>query len=184
MKQLLLRNATLVLALSFLMTSCDKLKDAVKVNVAMQTADVDFTIPIQPAGTQTLSEFVTVLNVDSAIKANNSSFGASNIKSVKVKSCRIIVLNGDAENQLGVLSAAKMEFASNNKPATVTLANLSNNPDAQATSLELPVDSNLELKEYFNATSFLYHLSGTTRRATTKALQCRATVKFDVQVGL
>jgi hypothetical protein len=184
MKNVLSLNLLFLLVSSFFLTSCDKLKDALKVDVAMQTADVSFTIPPQQAGTQTLSEFITSLNVDSAIKANNSQFGISNVKSVKITSVRITLLNGDGQNTFGALSDCKMDFSSNNKPDKVTLGSLSNNPDAAVSALDLPVNSSLELKDYFSAASFNYTLSGTTRRAITKTLECKATVKFNVQVGL
>jgi len=184
MKHLLRLNLLIVLSSSFFFVSCDKIKDAVKVDVAMQTADVNFTIQPQAAGTQTLSEFVANLNIDSAIKANSSQFGINNIKSVKILSVKVNLLNGEGVNTFGALSDCKMEFSSSNKPAKVTLATLSNNPDAASSVLDLPVNSSLELKEYFSATSFNYTLSGTTRRATTQALNCKATIKFNVQVGL
>lgn len=184
MKNVLPLKVSFLFTVVFFFASCEKLKDAVKVNVPMQTADVSFTIAPQQAGTQTLSDFITNLNVDSVIKANNTQFGVSNIRSVRITSVRITVLNSDIQDHFGVLSDCKMDFSSNNKPTKVTLASLSNNPNANTSVLDLPVNSSLELKEYFSATAFNYTLSGTTRRAITKTLECRATVKFDVQVGL
>ena len=181
-------TATLFLALGLTsilsISSCDKIKDAVKVNLLMQTADVNFVIPAQPVGTQQLSQFSVPLNVDSILKKKNSSLGLDNIKSVKVKTCTIVLLNGDGTNNFGALSAAKAEMSSSSNSTMVTIAELSSNPDATANSLNLPVNGNTELKGYFKGNTFTYRVSGTTRRATTKALECRATIQFDVEAGL
>lgn len=164
-------------------SSCDKIKDALKVDIVMQTADVSFSIPVQPVGTQQLSQFSVYLNVDSIIKKKNSSLGIDNIKSVKMKSCTLVLLNAEGNNNFGALSAAKAELSSNSNSTLVTIAELSSNPDVAATSLTLPVTTT-ELKGYFQGTNFTYRLTGTTRRATTKTLECRATIQFDVEAGL
>lgn len=174
----------MAIALLFSFASCNKLKDAVKVNVAMQSADISFSIPPQPVGTQTLSSFTATLNVDSIIKANASNMGINNIKSVKITSCSFTLLNADATNNFGALSACQATLSSSSNTTPVTLAEISNNPDANSSSLSLPVNSSVELKNYFSGTSFYYTISGTTRRATTQTMNCTATVKFDVQVGL
>lgn len=165
------------------LSSCNKLKDLVKVNVPMQTADISFTIPAQSsAGTYTLAEFSASLNIDSLIKAENSSVGIKNIQSVKITSCTITLQNADTANHFGVLSTIKAELSTNNNSSLVTLAELSTNPDTQSSYLDLPVNSSLELKDYFSGTSFYYKISGTTRRPITKDLQAKATIKFDVEV--
>jgi hypothetical protein len=170
-------------AFTLLFSSCDKLKDLLKANVTLEAGDVSFIIPAQPAGTQTLAEFDVYLNVDSLIKANASSFDISNIRSVKVKSCQLVVLNSTANDHFGVLSTCKAELASNGNSTWTTMAELASNPDATATTLDLPVNSDVELKDYFKATTLSYKISGTTRRATTTALICKAIVKFDAEVG-
>ncbi len=185
MKKTLTSFAVTILASAvLLLSSCDKAKDLVKVNVAMQSADISFIIHEQPAGTQTLAEFTTLLNVDSLIKSEASSMGISNIKSVKIKSCTFELINSDAQNHFGALSACKAQLFTNANNTVVTLAEIINNSDAAASKLDLPVNADLELKNYFSGTSFYYKISGTTRRATNKPLQARATIKFNVQVGL
>lgn len=172
-------------AFAVCLSSCDKIKDLVKVNVPMQSADISFTIPAQPsAGTYTLAEFSASLNVDSLIKSENSSLGIENIQSVKITACTIALQNADTENHFGILSACRAELSTNNNSNLVTLAQVSNNPDTQSADLNLAVDSTLELKDYFSGTVFYYKISGTTRRPITKDLQAKATIKFDVQVGL
>jgi hypothetical protein len=165
-----------------LSSSCNKLKDLVKVNVPLQTADISFTISPQPAGTQTLSGFQVVVNIDSILKAQNSSLSTGNIKSVKIKSCSLVALNATSSDHFGDLSACQVSLASDGS-SYVKVAELTSNPDAFASSLELPVND-VELKDYFNTTVLKYQLSGTVRKATTTTLNCTATVKFDIEAGL
>ncbi|HEX6429619.1 MAG TPA: hypothetical protein VF008_18130 [Niastella sp.] len=178
-----MKKVKVLFAFVVCISSCNKIKGLVKVNVPMQSADISFTIPAQPsAGTYTLAQFSTSLNVDSLIKAENSSLGINNIKSVKITACAITLQNADTLNHFGVLSTCKAELSTNNNSTLATLAELSSNRDTATSYLNLPVNSSLELKNYFSGTSFYYKISGTTRRPITKDLQAKATIKFDVQV--
>ncbi len=170
-----------VLALS----SCNKLKDAAKVNIGLSSTKVDFTIPIiTQTGPVQLAAFNEYVNVDSIIKANNASVAASNIQSVYITSCEITMLDGDAVNNFAVLESGKAELSSNTKPDMITVAEVTNNPDMLSYELDLPVNSSINLKEYFNATTFSYKLSGTARRTTTKEIHCTATIKYNLVAGL
>lgn len=163
-------------------TSCNKLKDLVTINVPLQTADINFTITAQPVGTQTLAGFQVGVDIDSILKAQNSSLSFSNIKSVKIKSCDLVVLNATTNDHFGDISACQVSLASNNSPFT-KIAELSSNPEAYATTLSIPIND-VELKDYFNTTLLRYQLSGTMRKATTTTLNCKATLKFNIEAGL
>jgi len=171
------------LALITIAPSCNKLKDLVTINVPLQTADVDFSIAPQPAGTQTLSQFQFGINVDSVLKNENSSLGIGSIKKVKVKSITLTLSNATQTDNFGALSACEAGIASNNKPDYVVFAGLTSNPDTYATTLDIPV-KDVDLKDYFGSTVLYYKLSGTTRRATTTTLTGKATIKFDIEAGL
>lgn len=173
-----------VLALSTLLHSCDKVKDAISINVPTQTVTADFTIAPQPAGTQTLASFQFGINLDSVIKVQNSSLGLGNIKSAKIKSITLTLTNATQADNFAVVSACEAGLTSNNNTTYKAFATLTNNPDAFATTLDIPVNPDVDLKDYFNATAFYYQVSGTTRRATSTTLQGKATVKFDISVGL
>lgn len=169
------------MALGILVISCEKAKELVKVNVPLETAEIRFSIPEQQAGVQSFVEFNAILNIDSMIKAANANFGARNIRSLKLKNCNITASNSNAINHFGALSNCKASFHSINN-SWVDLAELTNNPDAQAGSISLPV-KDAELKTYFSGTSFSYKVSFTTRTATNAALNCKALLKFDAEVG-
>jgi hypothetical protein len=172
-----------VLALSIITPSCNKLKDVITVNVPLQTADIQFSIPPQPVGTQTLASFQFGINVDSVLKIENSSLGIGNIKKVKVKSITLTLSNATQEDNFGVLSACEAGISSNTKPDYVVFAGLTSNPSTYATTLNIPV-KDVDLKDYFNSTVLYYKLTGTTRRATTTTLNGKATIKFDIEAGL
>jgi hypothetical protein len=171
------------IALGTLFTSCNKLKDLVNVNIPLQTADVNFIIQPQAAGTQTLAGFAVAINIDSLLKAENSSLGISNIKKVKITGCKLVLLNSTANDHFGAFSALEVSLASNTNTNFKSIAAISSNPDAVAATLNIPV-SDTDLKDYFNSTSLSYIISGTVRRATTTTLNCKATLSFDIQAGL
>ncbi|XZF12913.1 hypothetical protein ACTHGU_14090 [Chitinophagaceae bacterium MMS25-I14] len=163
---------------------CNKLKDAVKADVTL-TSDMTFDIPVIPSpGSASLATQGIYMNVDSTIRAANSQLSADNIKSVKLKSFRLEMQNGDNGNNFANLSACTVAFNSTAKSDFVTLAEITDNPDVTAYTLDLPVNSSVDLKDYFNSSYFTYRLSATARRATTKELTVKATIQYTVTAGL
>lgn len=165
--------------------SCDKVKDAVKVDVPMQTAELEFKIEkIAQADVTVTSQVITTnINLDSLIKDKNASLGIKNIKSVKVKSCVITLGNSTDLDNFGALKSCKAELSSNGGD-WITFAEIANNPDAVSNTLTLPINSNVELKSYFTQNSFSYRISASSRRATSTVLNATAKIKFNLEVGL
>lgn len=179
----LLRRLAVCACFGFLFTSCDKAKDLININIPMETIDVAFEIPVTKVGSVTLAEFNVSLNTDSIIKANASSFGIANIRSVKIKSCEIKLSNASAEDQFGVLSDCAAQIKSGTNDTWATFAQVSGNPDTFAETINLNVNADLDLKSYFSAASISYKITGTTRRATSTVLQAKAYIKYDMVVG-
>lgn len=173
-----------IASISILTTSCDKVKDAIKVNIPLQQASIEFDITPVKAGTGTLAEFQARFDVDSAIKANASQFSAKNIKSAKLKSLKITTTNSTETDHFGVLSACTAKLSSDVNSTWITIGEVTNNPDAVANTLNIPVNTEQELKDYFSGKSFSYILSGTARRATSTTLHCKATLEVNLEVGL
>nr|MBP6314924.1 hypothetical protein [Chitinophagaceae bacterium] len=166
-------------------TSCNKIKEAVKANITLTSADIEFTIPeITNIGTVSIASKDVYLNVDSIIKATNSKLSASYIKSVNVKSCTLTMLDGDANNNFSALESCKCDFSSNVNATLYTIAEITGNPDVEAYTLEIPVNSTVNLKDYFSATTFTYSVTGTARKITTKPIQCKATIRYSLEAGL
>jgi len=172
-----------VLALSTLLHSCDKVKDAISINVPTQTVNADFYIAAQQQGAQAVVSLPVGLNLDSLIKIQNSSLGIGNIKSAKIKSISLAFSNTTATDHIGSFSACEVSLASSAKPDYTVIAGTTSIADANVASFDIPV-KDVDLKEYFNSTSFTYKLSATVRRATTTELKGKATIKFDIVAGL
>lgn len=174
------------LALSTLFTSCDKVKDLVTINVPLQTADIKFTIDPVAEGSIQETNFQFGISIDSVLKKENPDLGIGNIKKVKVKSITLNLTNATQADNWGAFSSAEAGFASNaTSPVSyITFASKSSNPDAYAEVLDLPVNSDVDLKDHFGATVFYYKVAATARRATTTTLEGSATIKFDIEAGL
>lgn len=184
MKRIVLFSAAIFTVVSIL-SSCNKIKEAVKANIDLNYADIEFTIPqITATGPATLSSKDVYFNVDSLIKANNAKLSASYIRSVTVKSCVVNMIDGDAANNFSALESARVDFSSNVNTNLLTIAEITGNPDVEAYSLEIPVNTTINLKDYFNATTFSYTLYGNARKTTNKEIHCKATIKYSLEAGL
>ena len=170
-----------IAALGF--TSCEKVKDLAKIKLGAQSQDIEFVIPVmQQGGDQELAAANTQLNIDSVIKAYNSSFGVANIKSAKVKSVTFSVIDADQENNLAIVENCSVQLASDTKPEFVTIAEIIGNPDEYATSIEIPV-KDVDLATYLTSNNYSYKVLAKTRRGTTKELNCKASISYELEVG-
>lgn len=169
-----------------MMTSCDKLKNEVAKNLnfdlVFQTAETTFTVPVQSTnGTYTQTKTET-FNIDQFIKDNTQNqLGVDNIKTAKIKSCKLTITNPDADNNFQNFSGASIILKAAGQP-DIEMA-ITNNPDTYAAELSLPVDASKDLVPYLKATTFTYIAGGTLRRATTKELTMNVKFEFDVNVG-
>lgn len=182
MKKVLYALATGALFCCF--SSCN-IKDKLNINIDMSSTDVEFTIPlILQTGNVTINDQSVPVNIDSIIHANNAELAVENIKSVKLTSCTITMTDGDSANNFSALQSCSATLSSNSNTTPVQLAGITNNPDVEAYSLELPVNTTAELKDYFKGSSFTYSLSGNARKTTSKELHCNATIRYTLNVGL
>ena len=179
-------SALILIGSIFSISSCSKVEDLAKISFNLSNNDAQFTIPVISAtGTVDLGTASIYINLDSMIKAQNSSLSVSNIKEVRITSCQLTLLDGDANNNFSALESCSLQMASNTQPAFVTVGSVSGNPDIAADTLTLPLNSTIELKDYFlNANTFSYKLSGTARKTTNKELTCKAVLKYSLVVGL
>ena len=124
-------------------------------------------------------------NVDSIIRAaNTNSFNISNIKSVTVTSANTILTGTtDAADNFGNLSSLSVAISSTSDTTAATFAQVTNNPVTFATTLNIPVNDTINLKNYFDATLFNYTFRCVIATPTTIALQAQATVQFNIVVG-
>jgi hypothetical protein len=176
-----------VLALSTLLPSCDKVKDAIRINIPTQTVNADFEIQKVAAGTQQETGFQWGINLDSTIKKSNPDLGIGNIKQAKIKSIVLTLKNSNQTDNWSSFSSAEAGFASNAGGTIGSYTTFASIPSIaesySSTTLEIPV-SDIDFKDQFNATIFYYKLKATARRATTTVLSGTATIKFDIVAGL
>ncbi len=168
--------------ITLMLSSCDKLNSLVKVNIQLQTAAIEFVIPQASDGTDSAS-FSYAINVDSLIHANSSDFDTSKIRSVKIDSITFQLTNADANNNFGNVDNAYAQFYSDSYPYFVTIASVTNNPAINTANLTLPVNSTLELKQYFDAHAFYFTLYNHLRTGLTHDLNCIGKAYFVIQVS-
>lgn len=181
--RLFLIAAGSVCALAF--SACNKVNDAIQVNVPLKMAEVNFTIQPAASGQHDLGTFSVYANVDSVIKAYNASLLVSSIRSVKIKSCTIAILDPAVhpDDNFTALSAARADLSSDAKPDWVTVAEVSA-PPTDPSFLTLPVNEQAELKDYFKGNTFSFRLSGNLQRAIMNEVRCRANITFNIEAGL
>lgn len=186
MKKVIYTVAALLMLGTIGFSSCDKIKDLAKVNFNLDNADGEFTIPVIIAvGEQSLGTDDIYMNLDSIIKEQNSKVGAGNIKEVKIKSCELSLTNGDSKNNFSALESCTLDIKSNVKTNFVRMAGTTSNPDVESQTLNLPVESSLDLKDYFlSANQFTYRITGKSRKTTDKELKCKVLVKYTIVAGL
>lgn len=176
-----------VLALSTLLPSCDKVKDAIRINIPTQTVNADFQIQKVAANTTQEATFSWGINLDSTIKKSNPDLGIGNIKKAKIKSIVLTLNNQTQTDNWSSFSSADASFTSNaggSVGSYTTFAGLSSISETYSSNtLEIPV-SDIDFKDQFNATIFYFKLKATARRTTATVLSGTATVKFDVEAGL
>lgn len=169
---------------SFSTMSCNKIKDAIKVNVPV-TMSVPITIPaVAATGSTTSQTMVVKANIDSIINASNSKLSAENIKSVSIKSLNITINEDSHFDQDNFTAVANLteHFYSDGNPTKIELAQISNPTDPY--SIDIPVSTPGDLKGYFNDQTFYFQTDLKMKRATTHEINAVAKVTFTVQAGL
>lgn len=165
--------------------ACKKIKDLVKIEVPA-TMEVDFTIPPVPVtGVTGFGVYNVAMDVDELIRSANKELDADNIESARIVSCIVTAQPNTThpEDNFTAFSSLLAEFASNTKTDWVTIAQLTN-PPTDGYSMELPVNSDAELKDYLKGSVFMYRVSGMAVRTTASAIKCKAKIKFMIKAGL
>jgi hypothetical protein len=160
-------------------SSCEKVKDAIALNIPDQTAEVSFTVPAVSSSQQATDITVVTGNIDSLIKANTSGvLDYDNVKSVKITK---IVVNADSPtptNNLGNFENATVTFFTNAKTTPVEIATQTIS-DTYIPTLNIVPATQPELKDYFKGTQLTYSVALKARRATT-AMPLTMTVTMDI----
>jgi len=118
--------------------------------------------------------------MDSIIKSQTGdAFSLEDIESINVQECKLTILNPDTENNFANFEEGQVFFNTNTNPTPLIIAS-GPNPDVYSDSWLIPVDASVNLKPYLLGTQLNYNISGKARRATTKPLNCKLSVKFKI----
>ncbi len=167
-----------VVGLAVAVSSCKK---DLNINVPMKMADITFTIPVSEVSGPYTQEKEVATSIDSILGANKVK--KDNIKSIKLETLKLTILNGDSVNNFGILQSIKGEFAKDGG-SYVTVSELSSNPDSVVYELSMPVNTSTEFKDYLSGTVFKFKISGATRRPVTSPMTVKAALKFNMEAGL
>ena len=176
-----------LIALAVLLSaSCKKVKDALQKDFDITPDAIEATVPPVTTTDETtvIGTFTVDMNLDSLVNSYTSQFGIGNIKSIKITSFKVALLNANASNNISNFESASAEISAPGQGAKV-LVQSNNIPDTYAESLTLPVTGgDIELKDYVKATTFNYVLRGKARRTTSKELRVKVTAQYTFTFGL
>lgn len=170
---------------SSLQFSCDKVKEKLSVNVGLNETEITFDVPARPlAGStdSTYSEIYTI-NLDSLIKAESDELGVHNIRSVKINSCQLTLLNPGIKS-FADMEFCKLELSPGNTDMWTTLAQININADQPTTTISVPVNSEVNLKDYFTTDQLQYRIVSKNRNSIATASRIKAAISFTLKVGL
>ncbi|WP_156126307.1 hypothetical protein [Hymenobacter sp. DG25B] len=177
MQTLTSRSARVLVALVFLcvsasLTSCDKIKNAVKVNFNYNVANLNFTL-----NPTTQTNFSTTVSQTSGLQAELDKNKAA-VEKVTLESA-VFTLTGtsNSNDNFGLISGGEVYIKANGQSAKLgTFTNAETNTQ----SISLTVDNSLDLKQYLQAPEFTVELKGTTRRAIEQQMFVNGALKFNV----
>lgn len=174
-----------VLVLFTTITGCKKVIDKIFDGFDADVPAIEVKLPIIPLAPPQeiqIGSFTQRFNLDSTIKANSdNTFGAGDVKSIKVKSIQFSLLDADANNNVSNFESARFTFHSNANATPVQIASV-NFPDVYATSFTYTSDANApELKDYLKGNELTYTVFGKIRRTTSKTLPLSIQVTLTVK---
>lgn len=176
----------LLLPVILVIYSCSKGNEHLSRDLYTGLIPIAFDIPAiaNPDSTKTITEFSSSLNLDSIVKsAAGTSFGASDIKSIKLRSLRMDVVNFDTTYNFRLIDSLQVRLRAGTD-TTKTLAQAISNPDISSQTLNLPLSSvQPELKSIMNTPGFFYLLTGRIRSPTTQAFRATITAQYKITVG-
>jgi hypothetical protein len=166
--------------------SCSKGNEHLSRDLYTPLIPITFDIPARanPAGSKTITEFKSTINLDSIIKNTaGSNFGAAELKSIKLRSLRMDVVNFDTTYNFRLIDSLQIRLRVGTD-TTKVLAQAISNPAISSQSLNLPLSAvQPELKSFMNTPSFYYLITGKMRRPTTQAFRATITAQYKITVG-
>lgn len=179
-----MKKINLLILAIVLILSCNKLKELASTSFNFNDDSAEFTIPASTTTSFSKSETFR-MNLDSLIKANNAELAVSFMKTLSINSIDVTLVDPDSSNNLANISACTVSFSSNVNLTPIQIGALASNPDVYKTTMNIPVNASVDVKEYAKtATTFNYTLAGTLRRPLVRDVKCRVKVNYKLTAGL
>ncbi len=176
--------ALLIIGSAVVGSSCKKLAEATDQNVTLTSADVTLEITSKEASPATEVELKSATSsseLDALIKKHNSSFGISNIKSLKIKTLTAeIVSKTDNSDSFAKLQDIKSVVSGAGKTFTATYTGT---PSAQTSKINLTVDSSVDLKDIISSSSITYSLKSKILSKINGNVTVKLSATYDAVVG-
>lgn len=181
----------LLVAISLTTTSCNKVTEALASKIPNLTYEDNkavITVPASSSLVQQTAFGTVVFDLNQYIKDNVSGTGMdfSYVKHVYVKSIKASVVNGDANNNLSNLtfttaSNPVLVFNTTADPATATaIGGNVTAPPADLYNVSLQVTNNSDILSHMNGKNWAYGIAFKLAKATTKDLQLKLDVQYDL----
>lgn len=170
---------------AFFSTSCEKIKEIVNVDVPL-TFDYTITIPASPLATDVEIPTVSVMtNVEEIIKDYTKESKIGEIRKVYFSTATVEVLEESRyeDDNLTSISSFVLNMNSTSKSQWTSLVNLDSTP-TDPYELELPVNTTIDVKDYFFANDFSFNGTVGMTKSTTKDIKCKMKVKVKINVSI
>ena len=168
--------ATLIIALAF--SACKKLN--LGVTIPLKVANIDFVIDTTShSGNMDLTATVLQSKLDSVLQANNVK--TSKVQSIEMKTLTFTIT--DSTNTFDILDNVQASMAAPNLP-DVQIASKNSIAHTGMKTLDMNVDGNTNLMDYFNASQFTFKASGQTNAPVTSPIHMHAVMVLDIKTSL
>lgn len=178
-------SAFAFISTAFLFSSCEKLKEIVNVDVPL-SFDYTITIPASPLAEDVEIPTVNIVtNVEETIKEFTKESKIGEIRSVHFSSATIEVLEESRyeDDNLTSISNFEINMNSTSKSQWTTLVDLTSTP-THPYELELPVNTTVNVKDYFFANDFSFNGTVGLSKPTTKEVKCKMKVNVKINVSI
>ena len=174
----------LLVAIIAMASSCKKVEETTDQNITITSDAISTNIdPVSNITTNaTLGTFTLPIDLGAKIQEKASLLGLKNLKSVKIQSVTIELLNGTPGNDFGNLESVEVEISADNQAAQFA-ARIANNTTT-GNKLVVPANGNVELKTLVTGVNVSYRLKGKLRQAITKVLNAKVSAKYTLVVGI